>query len=94
VLISLDTTIFFHIKVNSLDFVTRAILSQALEKDNKCHLFFSKFLSLIEYNYETYDKEILAVIQEWCYFLEEAITLVKTWIDHKNLEYFIKLLRS
>ena len=98
ILISLDTTIFFHIKVNSLDLITRTILSQALKKDNKWHLlFFSKFLFSVEYNYEIYNKEILAVIhalEEWYYFLEEAITPVETWIDHKNLEYFIKLLRN
>ena len=54
--------------------------------------FYSKFLSLVEWNYEIHDKEMLAIIhtlEEWRYFLEGAQHPVEIWIDHKNLEYFM-----
>jgi len=54
--------------------------------------FYSKSLSLVERNYEIHDKEMLAIIctlEEWRHFLEGAWHLVKIWMDHKNLEYFM-----
>ena len=54
--------------------------------------FYSKFLSLVEWNYEIHDKEMLAIIyalEEWRYFLEGARHPVEIWTDHKNLEYFM-----
>jgi len=54
--------------------------------------FYSKSLSLVERNYEIYDKEMLAIIrmlEEWRHFLEGAQHLVEIWTDHKNLEYFM-----
>jgi len=54
--------------------------------------FYSKSLSLVEWNYEIHDKEILAIIhmlEEWRHFLEGAQHPVKIWIDHKNLKYFM-----
>ena len=54
--------------------------------------FYSKFLSLVEWNYEIHDKEMLAIIyalEEWRYFLEGAQHPVEIWTDHKNLEYFM-----
>jgi len=32
---------------------------------------------------------IIHVLEEWRHFLEEAQHLVKIWMDHKNLEYFM-----
>ena len=62
--------------------------------DGKWHpiAFYSKSLSSVEWNYEIYDKGILAIIcmlEEWRHFLEGAIRLVEIWTDHKNLEYFM-----
>jgi len=54
--------------------------------------FYSKSLSLVEWNYEIHDKEMLAIIhmlEEWRHFLEGARHLVEIWMDHKNLEYFM-----
>ena len=80
--------------MNSLDFATGAVLSQQLATDGKWHpvVFYSKSLSSVEWNYEIYDKEILAIIhtlEEWRYFLEEATYLVEIWTNHKNLKYFM-----
>ena len=54
--------------------------------------FYSKSLSLVEWNYEIHDKEMLAIIcvlEEWRHFLEGVQYPVEIWMDHKNLEYFI-----
>jgi len=54
----------FWIKADSLDFVTGAVLSQQSPEDNKWHpvVFLSKSLSLVEWNYEIHDKEMLAIV--------------------------------
>jgi len=59
----------FRIEADSSDFASGAILSQQLPREEKWHpvAFYSKFLSLVEQNYEIHDKEILAII----YVLEE-----------------------
>jgi len=84
----------FHIKADSSDFASRAVLSQQLPGEDKWHLvaFYSKSLSLVERNYEIHDKEMLAIIctlEEWRHFLEGARYPVEIWTDHKNLEYFM-----
>jgi len=84
----------FRIEANSLDFASRAVLSQQLSREEKWHLvaFYSKSLSLVEWNYKIHDKEMLAIIhtlEEWRHFLEGARYPVEIWMDHKNLEYFM-----
>jgi len=84
----------FRIKANSSYFASRAVLSQQLPREEKWHpvAFYSKSLSLVEWNYEIHDKEMLAIIhtlEEWRHFLEGAQHLVEIWTDHKNLEYFM-----
>jgi len=94
VLILLDLTKPFHIKADSSDFTTRAVLSQISSEDEKWHpvAFFSKSLSLVEWNYEIHDKEMLAItqsLQEWRHFIEGAKHQCEIWMDHKNLKYFM-----
>ena len=46
-----------------------------------------------ERNYGIHDKEMLAIIrglEAWRYLLEEAQFKFEIWMDHKNLEYFMK----
>jgi hypothetical protein len=52
------------VEADSLDFATGAVLSQLLEEDGKWHpvAFYFKSLSAVEWNYNIYDKEMLAVI--------------------------------
>ena len=94
ILVFLDTSALFWIKVDSLDFAIGTVLSQEFKKDSKQHLvaFFSKLLFLVEQNYEIYDKEMLAIIQaleEQEYSLEDAPNSIEIWTDHQNLKYFI-----
>ena len=56
--------------------------------------FISKSLSDTERNYKIYNKEILAVVrclEVWRHFLEGTTIKFEIWIDHKNLEYLIKV---
>jgi len=44
-------------------------------------------------NYKIHDKEILAIIQcleAWRHFLKGVKDQFEIWMDHKNLEYFMK----
>ena len=55
--------------------------------------FLSKSLNKTERNYEIYNKEMLVVIrglENWRYLLEDAKYKFEVWINHKNLEYFMK----
>ena len=47
---------------------------------------------MTEWNYEIYDKEMLAVIQcleSWRHYLEGVKVKFEIWMDHKNLQYFM-----
>ena len=53
----------------------------------------SKSLNEAEKNYEIHNKEMLAIIQcleAWRHFLERVKSQFKIWMNHKNLEYFMK----
>lgn len=56
--------------------------------------FFSKKMTSAEYNYQIYDKELLAIIRSFETWEPELISNqadqpVKVLSDYKNLEYFI-----
>jgi len=53
--------------------------------------FYSRECSPAEQNYETYDRELLAIVEtmkQWRHYLEGADPKVLIQCDHKNLEYF------
>src|SRR5258707_6235922 len=70
-------------------------------QDNKIHpvAFFSHSLQGAEKNYDTHNKELLAIFEafkNWRHFLERSAKVIDMVTDHKNLEYFMsskKLLR-
>jgi len=80
--------------VDTLDYATRGVLLMECE-DGKWRLvaFLSKSLNETERNYKIHDKKILAVIrglENWRHLLEGKKNKFEVWIDHKNLEYFMK----
>ena len=84
-----------RIKVDVLDYITDGVLSMKY-KDERWRLvtFLSKSLNKTEKNYKIHNKEILAVIrglENWRHLLESAKFKFEVQIDHKNLEYFIKV---
>lgn len=63
-------------------------------KDKKPHpiAFYLKTFLAIETNYKIYNKELLLIVdsfQEWCHCLEDALSSIIMYMDHKNLKYFI-----
>ncbi|KAF8749324.1 hypothetical protein RHS01_10132 [Rhizoctonia solani] len=71
-----------------------AILSQQGE-DNRLHpiAYMSKSFSGAEANYDTHNKELLAIIkalEEWRIFLEATDKAIQVFTDHRNLEYWMQ----
>ena len=74
------------------DYALTAILS-IINKDNKVHpvAFHSHTFTTVELNYNTYDKELLAIFEAfkiWWHYLEGLAYPIDIVMDHKNLEYF------
>ena len=83
------------IETDAFDYVIAAVLSQKNKQGTlRSVVFMFKKISSQEYNYEIYDKELLAMIrvfEEWHSKLAETPVedLIKILTDHKNLEYFM-----
>src|SRR5260370_19665522 len=74
------------------DHAISGILSVTTQ-DNNIQLvaFFSCSLQGVEKNYNTHDKELLAIFEafkNWQHFLEGSAKVIDMVTDHKNLEYF------
>jgi hypothetical protein len=82
-----------YLESNSFDYVSIEILSQKEDNDHiKSIIYFFKTLSFVEYNYEIYDKELLAIIrcfEQWWTELQSIESFTNVLIDHKSLEYFM-----
>ncbi len=71
-----------------------AVLLQ--EQDGKWHpiAFLSKSCTVTEWNYEIYNKELLAImltLNQWRHYLMGAAQDFEIWTDYQNLQYFQKL---
>ena len=77
------------IKANLSNYIIRGILSQ-YNKDGVLYsiVYFSKRLNSAEYNYEIYNKELLAIIKyfkQWRPKLKGTKFLIKVFSNYKNL---------
>ena len=84
-----------RMEVDALDYATGGVLSMEC-KDGLWRpvAFLSKSLNETERNYKIHDKEILAIIrglEAWRHLLEGVQSKFEIWMDHKNLEYFMKV---
>jgi hypothetical protein len=80
------------VETDASDYAIAGILS-TVSDSNSVHpiAFFSRTMSPAELNYDTHDKELLAIheaFRTWRHYLEGAATPVDVVTDHKNLEYF------
>ena len=80
------------VEMDALDYTVAAILSITLS-DREIHpvAFYSQTLTTSKLNYDTYNKELLAIYESfwtWWHYLEGSATLIDVITDHKNLEYF------
>src|SRR5258708_6940952 len=82
----------FHLKCNTSNFVTGAVLSQAqADGTHQPIAFMSKGFSDAEHNYQIHNKEMLAImhaLDKWCHFLEGAMEKFEILMDHQNLASF------
>ena len=90
----LDLDKKMEMEVDGSNYAMKGVLSMKC-KDGLWRLvaFLSKSLNKTERNYEIHDKEMLAIIRElenWRHLLEGAQFKFEIWINHKNLEYFMK----
>jgi hypothetical protein len=80
------------IETDASDFAIGAVLSQKFE-DGKIHPcdFISRKMSPAEFNYDVFDKEMLAIVcslQKWRHFLQGSEFRTMVFSDHQNLSYF------
>ena len=79
------------IEMDASDYAIAAILSQWQDGELHPIAFFSWTLQATELNYDTHDKELLAIFsafKTWHHYLEGTSDPVNVVTDHKNLEYF------
>src|SRR6202045_5282550 len=80
------------VETDALDYAIAAILLIKFPA-GEIHpvTFHSKTLHAVELNYDTHNKELLAIFEAftvWRHYLEGSVILVQVLTDHKNLEYF------
>jgi len=79
-------------ETDASDYAFAAILS-IVNEDNEVHsvAFHSRTFTVVELNYNTHDKELLAIFEAfkiWWHYLEDPAYPIDVVTDHKNLEYF------
>ena len=83
------------VETDALDYaVTRILSITCADSELRPVAFYSQTLTAPELNYDTHNKELLAIFEAfrtWCHYLEGSTTLVDIVMDHKNLEYFSTL---
>ena len=80
------------VETDASDYALAAILS-IVNEDNEVHpvAFHSRTFTVAELNYNTHDKELLAIFEAfkiWRHYLEGLAYPINIVMDHKNLEYF------
>ena len=79
-------------ETNASGYILTTILS-TVNEDNEVHpvAFHSHTFTVVELNYNTHDKELLAIFEAfkiWQHYLKDLAYSIDVVIDHKNLEYF------
>ena len=80
------------VETDASDYAIAAVLSITGD-DEEIHpiAFHSRTLNSAELNYDTHDKELLAIFEafrSWRHYLEGSPLRIDVVTDHKNLEYF------
>ena len=80
------------VKTDALDYAIAGILSIiGADSELRPVAYYSWTLSAPELNYDTHDKEVLAIFEafkHWQHYLEGSASPVDVVTNHKNLEYF------
>ena len=85
-----DTPII--VETDASDYAIAGILSITCADRKICPVtYYSQTLTAPELNYDTHDKELLAIFEafrNWHHYLEGSASPIDIVMDHKNLEYF------
>jgi hypothetical protein len=81
------------LKTNFSNYVNDDVLSQ-YDDEEILHsvIFYNKNMIFAKCNYEIYNKELLTIIcclKHWCFKLKCMNILIKIFINHSNLKYFM-----
>ena len=86
----LDTPII--VETDASDYAVASILSiTCADGEIRPVAYYSRTLTALELNYDTHDKELLAIFEafrNWRHYLEGSASPIDVVTDHKNLEYF------
>ena len=87
-----DPALYPIVETDASDYAIAGIFSLRNE-DGDVHpvAFYSRTLTGAELNYDTHDKELLAIFEAfkgWRHYLESPHHVIDVVTDHKNLEYF------
>ena len=79
-------------ETDALDYTLTTIFS-IVNEENKVHpvAFHSYTFTMVELNYNIYNKELFAIFKAfkiWWHYLEGLAYSINVVTDHKNLEYF------
>jgi len=80
------------VETDASDYTLITILS-IVNRENKVYLiaFHSYTFTIVELNYNTHNKELLAIFEAfkiWWHYLKSLAYPINIVIDYKNLEYF------
>jgi len=79
-------------ETDTSDYAVTGILSiTCTDREIRPVAYYSQTLTAPELNYNTHDKELLAIFKafwNWCHYLEGSASPIDIVMDHKNLEYF------
>jgi len=80
------------VETDTSDYTVAGILSiTCTDGEIRPVAYYSWTLTAPELNYDTHDKELLAIFKafrNWCHYLEGSASPIDVIMDHKNLEYF------
>ena len=79
-------------ETDALNYALATILF-IVNEENEVHLVAFHFctFTMVELNYNTYNKKLLAIFKAfkiWWHYLEGLVYSIDVIMDHKNLEYF------
>ena len=81
------------VETDASDFAVGMVIFQ-LQDDHKLHpiAFYSRKFTSSEINYDTHDKELLAIVvafSQWRHYFEGNPHKIRVYSDHRNLIHFM-----
>lgn len=87
-----DVSLLIHIETDASDYAISDIFTQKHQNGWRLTAYFLQKMISAEQSCETYDKELLAIVESFCHwrhYLKELTYLMKVLTDHLNLWSFM-----